>query len=629
MGEDAALVKSIFRRWKGKTINSEQLGDVLLSVGASPAILGCMDQLLKTAGFSSNEIEFDKFVDWVFGDEAPQDTVEREALPENSVRSIFSALDKDNSGFIDAEELTNALLDFDHCELTDEDIVSVLREVDLDGDGTISLDELEKLLEAPSQPAPDFQPHLVLYFDINQTVLMADSVTSAGAKAMLNEVVANAAWGREVQDGNGKDGNVSPKRWELVSTSPELLRPEEGLQTYCHFMRHGSGSIVTPKGDQRRLLRTFTEPGQPGEKLAQDVEGLLRAMELPASVTAEADPSLLQELGLGDGKILLLPSFLILIRWLKTRSRSFSLCFRTFGMDLCKIAREFNALCENRHPLFAGGADWVGKSQDFQDIRADVVLDGSDGAPDMRLDLAPGGSHCGTWVRGSDGLHLVFGDLRQPPPAQSTAAELKAFYANPASFDRSVSQMGFGGCCEVDIVCGEEAVRDRLRQMLHRRADGRTMALRDYYPAWDACGRRAKGGKPLFLESKDTSVLQVFFDDHVLPKDAHIVDIRHADCLSRHALPIGAVFGVHVVRAEPISAITEPSYFIKSVQAAEERWRAACRRRGLLADALRSASCRPPSPYRPASPQMRYTAHKSLREVALATDINAADDEDS
>jgi hypothetical protein len=112
---------------------------------------------------------------------------------------------------------------------------------------------------------------------------------------------------------------------------------------------------------------------------------------------------------------------------------------------------EYNALCAGTHPLFAN--------------EPKVVMDGTDGSTDMRIDMAPGGGGCGTWVRTADGaLSLVLGTIEQPPMQQ--AGDLEGFY--------QASEL------VVEIVDGAGPAAARLKDMLGGR--GRTLALRDYYP---------------------------------------------------------------------------------------------------------------------------------------------------
>lgn len=59
-------------------------------------------------------------------------------------------------------------------------------------------------------------------------------------------------------------------------------------------------------------------------------------------------------------------------------------------------------------------------------------------------------------------------------------------------------------------------------------AGRRTIVLRDCYEYWNANDRHADAAKPLVVDTRDGSVVQVFFDDHVEEDSAHIVDVRDA-----------------------------------------------------------------------------------------------------
>jgi len=171
---------------------------------------------------------------------------------------------------------------------------------------------------------------------------------------------------------------------------------------------------------------------------------------------------------------------------------------------------------------------------------------------------------------------LVIGSIEQPKAEEVNDGKMEEFYVSKG--------------LDVELVHGAVGARERLRRVLHQPSAGRCLALRDYYPAWAEAGRKAEAGKPLFLESKDTKVLQIFFDDHILPHDACIVDVRHADELSspqaRSPPPVGSVFGMHLVRAEPLRSIMETDYFLDAISAAEHKWKAAWKRRRLFRTVL-------------------------------------------
>ena len=102
-------------------------------------------------------------------------------------------------------------------------------------------------------------------------------------------------------------------------------------------------------------------------------------------------------------------------------------------------------------------------------------MDGSDGGPDMRMDMTPGGRSCGTFVRtlgneGSDSeLYLVMGTIEQPDQSQAkTGSDIEAFY-KAANVD-------------VEIMAGAANAALHLKTLFENApGGGRTLALRDYY----------------------------------------------------------------------------------------------------------------------------------------------------
>jgi hypothetical protein len=245
--------------------------------------------------------------------------------------------------------------------------------------------------------------------------------------------------------------------------------------------------------------RQFISKGAPGAALLPELAAMTKALTLPDAVVAAAGAERLGELGLDSGLCGLLPSFLHMLRELKRAGRSFSVCFRTFGKDLPKLAAEYNALCEGTHPLFPD---------------RDVVLDGSDGKADMRIALPLGATAdgCGTFVRDVDGqISLVLGTIEQPPREEATRDGLARFYS---------AHKG------TRVIHGAAAAAAAIEQLVGAGCN-HTLALRDYYSGWEATGCQAHGGKPILLH-RSPDALQLFFDDHITAHDAHIVDARRA-----------------------------------------------------------------------------------------------------
>ena len=104
----------------------------------------------------------------------------------------------------------------------------------------------------------------------------------------------------------------------------------------------------------------------------------------------------------------------------------------------------------------------------------------------------------------------MLGSLEQPPPgAQAGGSKLKKFYENAGA--------------TVEVIAGAAGSAARLKAMLGCNAPPRTLALRDYYPGWEASGCQAHGGKPIMVE-RSLTTLEIFFDDHITAHDAHIID---------------------------------------------------------------------------------------------------------
>jgi hypothetical protein len=76
-----------------------------------------------------------------------------------------------------------------------------------------------------------------------------------------------------------------------------------------------------------------------------------------------------------DGYLAMLPSFFSLVARLHILNIDFRIVFRTFGIDIPRIAREFNMFCSGMHPLCS------------RYLPEGVRMDGSGGSVDRRLHL--------------------------------------------------------------------------------------------------------------------------------------------------------------------------------------------------------------------------------------------------
>eukprot|EP00929_Paragymnodinium_shiwhaense_P004058 TRINITY_DN10478_c0_g1_i1.p1 TRINITY_DN10478_c0_g1~~TRINITY_DN10478_c0_g1_i1.p1 ORF type:complete len:591 (-),score=154.96 TRINITY_DN10478_c0_g1_i1:102-1874(-) len=372
-------------------------------------------------------------------------------------------------------------------------------------------------LQKLSEGMPDLEydkRHLVINMDINKTIIMADTVSGKTVEATMNELVSGASWGME------QEGLWVLCSEELMTHRPRRQDPDIEMLSYSEWLER-----VHPGKDNRKkrnkLKCSFTEPGQPGERMAAHV------------------PVLLEQLRQPDGSyVRVIPQFFELLKTLKEEKRSFSLCFRTFGEDLFDVAGELNAFCEGRHPLYPS-----------------VRMDGSDGQPDYRLHREDPSSY-GSFHISPDGYtSLILGTIEQPGEGE---------YRKVA--DKSITFYdGFPGVHK--IISGFDAVRDFL---VEKTSECRTCGFRDYFAYWQQHDNTADGGKMfLFNPRRSTKRHEVFFDDNIRFSDAHIVRPINLQAPDRKVW-VTPLLRKHLCRVEAIECIYDKHYFVKHLQTLEE-----------------------------------------------------------
>lgn len=195
-----------------------------------------------------------------------------------------------------------------------------------------------------------------------------------------------------------------------------------------------------------------------------------------------------------------------------------------------------------------------------------IKLDGSDGGADHRMNLKDQ-SCIGTFYRSADNdISLFWGTHEQPGKGQDLDF--------------------FGGVEGTTAHIGVEAVAAALWERVC--VDSRTVALRDYYPAWQKQLFKSTGGKPLFVSVEDASVFQLFFDDHAHPENPSIADVIDVREYPRR-MPMAQVYNIHLVKADPLQAIPNMSYFWDEVCRCESAKAAQFNRRRKVARLLHDA----------------------------------------
>ncbi|TNM86314.1 hypothetical protein fugu_006544 [Takifugu bimaculatus] len=165
---------------------------------------------------------------------------------------------------------------------------------------------------------------LILHIDLNNTILISDTVTTQGTVAALEYFLTTVTWGRMSREGN----------WEWLSDSPSLQPPCDGAVSYYSQFGRVMGFTSAAGRCFRRILD-------------QHLDLLL----WPNGIKGDRELAVKGE----DGRLYhwILPSFFQLLKDLVQEGREFAVVFRTFGGDLPRVLRAvFRALNEGAHPLF-------------------------------------------------------------------------------------------------------------------------------------------------------------------------------------------------------------------------------------------------------------------------------------
>ncbi|KAM5556196.1 calmodulin-1-like [Rosa sericea] len=122
------------------SITTKELGTVMRSLGQKPTEEE-LEVMIKEVDVDGNgRIDFQEFVNLMA--RKMQDT-----LTEDQLKEAFRVFDKNQNGFISADELRHVMTSLGET-LTDEQVNQMVREADMDGDGQINYKEFVKVMMA-------------------------------------------------------------------------------------------------------------------------------------------------------------------------------------------------------------------------------------------------------------------------------------------------------------------------------------------------------------------------------------------------------------------------------------------------------------------------------------------------
>jgi len=418
------------------------------------------------------------------------------------------------------------------------------------------------------------QRKLLLHFDTNKTILLADASKRFSKEILLMELCAGYSWGK-------LEGEGDEAVWRLSHPKFAAHQPGEGMMSYKQYLENiqypdktgeeeeanEEARIAfnkTQKEKRRQEMQSFIKPSGPGIKLKADFDKLNRDINLPKAAIEELgvkagnqredgnnsmnmDDDSKNEYAYNkdpfteifkDGKYNILPSFFKMMINLKKMKREFAIVFRSFDTELQNIIYEFNKFCEGNHPCFNG-------RHSFPLAR----FDGSKGSKNFIID----DKNTGVMYRESSNIEdtsLVTGTLSRLPNKDKT---LETLYKEEV---KNGSVKIFRESANVHL-----ALTESLK-------DSCGFAIQDDFVFWNQNGCRLDCAKPLIVDSHDYNTLQIFFDDNVHDDETSIVDCR--DLVNKTQIHPRDAINKYTVKVDTLAAINDQNYFFKVIEACEK-----------------------------------------------------------
>jgi len=129
---------SLFDKDGDGTIDNEELGTVLRSLGNQPTDEDVEDMIREADKDGNGTIDFGEFIEMM-------PTQERDENAEEEMLEAFRVFDTDGNGSITADELRQIFNNLGE-KLTDDEISDMIEEADTDGDGEINYQEFVTMM---------------------------------------------------------------------------------------------------------------------------------------------------------------------------------------------------------------------------------------------------------------------------------------------------------------------------------------------------------------------------------------------------------------------------------------------------------------------------------------------------
>merc|ERR1712066_867921 len=115
------------------SVSTKELGAVMRSLGNNPTEEELEDMIDDADRDGSGSVDFQEFVELMVKREAEKETID-------DLKQVFRVFDKDGNGYVSTSEI-KFVLNSVGLHFSDEEIVEMVQEADIDGDQHVSFDE--------------------------------------------------------------------------------------------------------------------------------------------------------------------------------------------------------------------------------------------------------------------------------------------------------------------------------------------------------------------------------------------------------------------------------------------------------------------------------------------------------